>query len=308
MAPPTNRRPGFSRKAQYGLFATYVLAVAGAAFAALLLIISILDPTGFTALRSIGAEITAPVARLFDSVRRSVNGMSDHTSAYFDAASKNAALTKKVNADGTKIIEAAALKLENKRLRQLLQIVEDEPEDVAIGRLISSTASSSRRLATLSIGSNYGLQKGQPVRGPDGLIGRILEVGPTTARVLLITDAENVVPVLRVADGLPAFATGLSNGMVSIKPLDLGVNPFKRGDIIATSGNGGLYHPNIPFAVVLRKTTDGAIARPLSSPAFTPYAIVLPIYQPAATEVQTAAPDQIPVPPKPAKAPAGKAK
>jgi rod shape-determining protein MreC len=308
MAPPTNRRPGFSRKAQYGLFATYVLAVAGAAFAALLLIISILDPTGFSALRSIGTEITAPVARFFDSVRRSVNGMSDHTSAYFDAASKNASLTKKVNADRTKLIEAGALKLENKRLRQLLQIVESDPEKIAIGRLISSTASSSRRLATLSIGSNYGLQKGQPVRGPDGLIGRILEVGPTTARVLLITDAENVVPVLRVADGLPAFATGLSNGMVSIKPLDLGVNPFKRGDIIATSGNGGLYHPNIPFAVVLRKTADGAIARPLASPAFTPYVIVLPIYQPTATAEQMAAPDQIPALPKQVKAPAGKAK
>jgi rod shape-determining protein MreC len=293
MAAPTNRRPGFSRKAQYGLFATYVLAVAGALFAALLLIISIADPTGFAALRTIGTEITAPVARFFDSIRRSVNGISEHTSAYFDAASKNAALNSKVRADRTKLIEAKAIKLENKRLRQLLALVENDPEKIAVGRLISSSATSARRLATLSIGANYGLDRGQPVRGPDGLIGRIVEVGPTTARVLLVTDADNVVPVMRVADGLPAFASGLSNGMVSIKPIDLGVNPFKRGDIIATSGNGGLYHPNIPYAVVLKKTADGAIARPLANPAFTPYAIVLNIYQPDATAAQAAPPAEI---------------
>ena len=290
MAAPRYRRPGFSRKAQYGLFATYVLAVAGALFAAFLLIISIADPTGFAALRTTGTEITAPVARFFDSIRRSTNGMSDNTSAYFDAASKNAALTKRVKADGTKLIEARAIALENSRLRALLKLVEEEPTTVAVGRLISSSATSSRRLATLSIGANFGLTKGQPVRGPEGLIGRIVEVGPTTARILLVTDPENVVPVLRIADGLPALATGLSNGMIAIKPVDLGINPFKRGDIIVTSGNGGLYQPNIPVAVVLNKTADGALARPLASPAFTPYAIVLTIYQPTATATQ-ASPD-----------------
>ena len=298
MAAPQYRRPGFSRKAQYGLFATYVLAVAGALFAALLLIISIADPTGFAALRTTGSEITAPIARFFDSIRRSINGMSENTSAYFDAASKNAALTKRVTTNNTKLIEARAIALENKRLRALLQLVENEPTKVAVGRLISSSATSSRRLATLSIGSNFGLTKGQPVRGPEGLIGRIIEVGPTTARVLLITDPENVIPVIRVTDGLPAFSTGLSNGMVAIKPVDLGVNPFKRGDIIATSGNGGLYAPNIPFAVVLAKTPDGAVARPLASPAFTPYAMVLTIYQPTATAAQ-AAPETVPKKPVP---------
>jgi rod shape-determining protein MreC len=165
----------------------------------------------------------------------------------------------------------------------LLALAEAEPQRVAIGYLISSTASSSRRLATLSVGSNQGVAKGQPVRGPEGLIGRIIEVGPTTARVLLISDADNVVPVMRVSDGLPAFASGLANGMVTIKTINLGVNPFKKGDVIVTSGNGGLYQPNIPYAIVRSKANDGAIARPLAIPGRTPFVMVLPIYQPAAT-------------------------
>ncbi len=292
MAPPPHRRPGFSRKAQYGLFATYVVAVAGTMFAALLLVISVADPTGFAVLRSGAAEVTAPVARFFNSIRRTANDIGGGMSAYFDAASKNAALTKEVLKNRTKLAEAKALRVENARLRGLLKLEAETPERVAIGRLISSTASSSRRVATLSIGANYMVARAQPVRGPSGLIGRVVEVGPTTARILLITDAENLVPVMRASDGLPAFATGLANGMVVVKPLNLGESPFKVGDIIVTSGNGGLYPPNIPFAKVIKRTSDGALARPLADPGNTPYAIVMKSYQPVARDEQQAvAPD-----------------
>ncbi|WP_373475729.1 rod shape-determining protein MreC [Sphingorhabdus sp.] len=292
MAPPPHRRPGFSRKAQYGLFATYVIAIAGTAVAALLLVISVADPTGFAALRTLGAEITAPAARFFNSIRRTTLDAGENMSAYFDAASKNAALTKEVKANRSKLIEAKALRVENARLRGLLKLKDETNEQVAVGRLISSTASSARRVATLSIGSSDGVERAQPVRGPAGLIGRVIETGPTTARILLVTDAENLVPVMRVSDGLPAFSTGLGNGFVVIKPLNLGESPFKVGDIIVTSGNGGLYQPNIPFARVIRKTNDGALARPLADPANSPYAIVMKAYQGEAQAAQQAiAPD-----------------
>jgi rod shape-determining protein MreC len=290
MAPPIHRRPGYSRKAQYSLFATYVLAIAGAIFAALLLLISIADPTGFAALRNAATETTAPIARFFDSTRRSVVGISENMSAYFDAASKNRALTEKVARDRTKLIEAAAIRLENRRLRGLLDLVEsEEASKIAIGRLISSSATSSRRIATLSIGSNQGVAPGQPVRGPNGLIGRIIEAGPNTAKVLLISDAENVIPVLRVTDGLPALASGMGNGLVMIRPVDLGENPFKRGDIIVTSGNGGLYPPDVPYARVIRKTSDGAMARPLASPGISPFVVVMRPYQEPAKKALDAA-------------------
>jgi rod shape-determining protein MreC len=280
MAPPIHRRPGYSRKAQYSLFATYVLAVAGTVVAALLLLISIADPTGFAALRSAASETTAPIARFFDSVRRSVSGMTENMSAYFDAGSKNKALSDEVRKNRTKLIEADALKLENRRLRALLDLVQgDEGGRIAIGRLISSTATSSRRIATLSIGSNQGVAPGQPVRGPEGLIGRIIEAGPNTAKVLLISDAENVIPVFRVPDGLPALASGMGNGLVMIRPVDLGENPFKKGDIMVTSGNGGLYPPNVPYARIIRRTPDGAMARPVAAPGNSPYVLVLRPYE-----------------------------
>jgi len=292
MAPPPHRRPGFSRKAQYGLFVTYVVAIAGTVVAALLLAISVVDPAGFSALRTVGSEITAPVARMFSNLRQSTQGLTRNVSAYVDAASKNAAFEKELKSNRGKLIEARALRVENARLRGLLKVAEGDEQQVAVGRLISSTASSTRRVATLSIGRNFGVERAQPVRGPAGLIGRVIESGPTTARVLLVTDSENLVPVMRVSDGLPAFSAGLGNGMVLIKPLNLGESPFKVGDVIVTSGNGGLYRANIPFARVIRKTSDGALGLPFADPANTPYAIVMkPYLGEARAEQQAIAPD-----------------
>ena len=292
MAPPPHRRPGFSRKAQYGLFVTYVVAIAGTVVAALLLAISVVDPAGFSALRTVGSEITAPVARMFSNLRQSTQGLTRNVSAYVDAASKNAALEKELKSNRSKLIEARALRVENARLRGLLKVAEGDEQQVAVGRLISSTASSTRRMATLSIGRNFGVERAQPVRGPAGLIGRVIESGPTTARVLLVTDSENLVPVMRVSDGLPAFSAGLGHGMVLIKPLNLGESPFKVGDVIVTSGNGGLYRANIPFARVIRKTSDGALGLPFADPANTPYAIVMkPYLGEARAEQQAIAPD-----------------
>ena len=292
MAPPPHRRPGFSRKAQYGLFATYVVAIAGTIVAALLLTISVVDPTGFSALRAFGSEVTAPVARVINDARQSTQAITHNVSAYIDAASKNVALEKELKAHRSALIEARALHLENARLRGLLKIADEDAQQVAVGRLISSTASSTRRVATLSIGRNFGVERAQPVRGPAGLIGRVIETGPTTARVLLVTDSENLVPVMRASDGLPAFSSGLGNGLVLIKPLNLGESPFKVGDIIITSGNGGLYRANIPFARVIRKTSDGALGMPFADPANTPYAIVMKPYLGEARAAQQAlAPD-----------------
>ncbi len=282
MATPPSRRPGFSRKAQYGIFAGYVLAVAGALGGLLLLAISLIDPTGFAALRSIGREATAPVAEGVDGGRRAVGGAGSAIAAYIDAGRKNAELQRKVDAYRAELIKARSQEREIERLHKMLGLVQNTAEEVAVGRLVSTSASSTRRLATLSIGTRRGVRSGQPVRSPKGLVGRILNASAGTATILLITDPENVVPVRRASDGLPAFSTGLADGNVEIRAINAGQNPFRAGDVLVTSGNGGLYAPDIPVAQVLRLTPDGAVARPFAQPADTSYAMVQRVFIPVA--------------------------
>ncbi|WP_417621699.1 rod shape-determining protein MreC [Parasphingorhabdus sp.] len=279
MAPPNNRRPGFSKRAQYSIFASYLLGILGAILGLLLLLVSFIDPQGFSALRTVGAEMMAPVSKTLSNVGGATGNAGNEISAYFNAASKNAAMKRELEQNRIEILEARALKQENERLKRLLKLNEEEPDSIAMARLISSTASSSRRIATLGVGSSSGLEPGQPVRSPEGLVGRILETGPTTARVLLVSDSKNVTPVQRASDSLAAFATGRGDGTVDVQPINIGTNPFKGGDLMITSGSGGLYSPGIPVAIVIRKTETGAIARVLASPAKVSHAIVQPIFQ-----------------------------
>jgi rod shape-determining protein MreC len=221
--------------------------------------------------------------------------VGENTSAYLDAASQNAALKRQVAANRTKLIEADALRAENAQLKMLLNLQKEAGDQlVAIGNLVSSTASSSRRIAILSVGSSDGVAIGYPVRAAHGLVGRVIETSPNTAKVLLLSDAENVIPVIRVPDGLPALANGLGDGTIMIRPVDLGVNNFKRGQIVVTSGSGGLYPPNIPFASIVRKTSDGALARPIASPASSEHVMVLKPYQEAAKQVLDTALEALP--------------
>ena len=62
MARPPSRRPGHNRKAQYSLFASYVVAMTGAAVGLLLVVVAIFDPTGFAVIRTATAEITRPAS------------------------------------------------------------------------------------------------------------------------------------------------------------------------------------------------------------------------------------------------------
>lgn len=289
MAPPGNRRPGYSRRAQYGTFFGYVVAVIGAGVGVLLLVVSTGNASAFAGLRATADDAVAPAGRASAATRETTQSFFSIIGGYFTAGFRNARLEKEVAAARIRLVEAEAIKGENARLKAMLGLMEEDPRPVTVARLIASTSSSTRRFATLGAGANRHVGVGMPVRSPLGVVGRVLEVGSNTSRVLLITDTESIVPVRRASDGLPAYATGRADGSLQIRLISLGVNPLKQGDAFVTSGSGGLYRPNIAVAVVSELTRDGAIGRPLSDPGSTDFvAVDEPFAQSAAPGVEPA--------------------
>lgn len=277
---PSQDRTGFSRKAQFGLFTSYAAALAGALLGFVLLVVSLLNPSAFASARAAATDAAAPVGQVSAGSRATGKSVIDVIAGYIEAGSKNAELRQELAIARARLVEAEAIASENQRLKALLGVRETDGTPIAAARLIGSSATSTRRFAILGAGSRDGVQVGQPVRSATGLVGRVLEVGKRSARVLLITDGESVVPVRRVKGDIAGFAQGQADGTLIVRLIEMGINPLKKGDVLVTSGSGGLYRPNVPVAVVRNVTRDGAVARIVSDPAASDFVVVEPIWQP----------------------------
>jgi rod shape-determining protein MreC len=288
MARPASRRSGTNKKAQMGLFTAYVVAGLGALFGAALLTISFLRPETFNGLRSMAADAASPAGEVGAAGRTGSQGFFEDIAGYYQAGSRNAELEREMEIARVRLAEAEALRQENARLKAVLKLAEGDIQPVAIARLIGSTSSSVRRIGYISAGANDGVRPGMPVTSPMGLVGRILETGARSSRVLLLTDSESMVPVRRASDNTVAFAEGRSDGSLRLRLINLGTNPIKPGDVFVTSGAGGLYRPNVAVAVARTITRDGAIAQLLSNPAATDVVMVEPIWQRQAVEALAA--------------------
>lgn len=289
MARPNSRRPGQNRRAQYGLFASYVITIFGTIVGLFMVIISMADPVGFSFIRAAGAEATRPVAIAFTWVAEGAASFEENVTAYIKAGSQNVTLRRQVDANRAKLIEARAIAVENAQLKRLLNLVKTTDNSIASATLISSNSVSTRRIARISAGSGAGVQVGMPVRAAEGLVGRVLMTSPNTASVLLITDSQSIVPVRDVKGGTAATCSGKDDGTVEVKALGTDVSPFKVGDVVVSSGTGGLYPPNIPVAVIVRITAGSAIGVPLANPARVGAVVVQRAYDAAMTPEEQAA-------------------
>jgi rod shape-determining protein MreC len=288
-------RPGWSRRAQYGLFFSFLAVIAGIIVGLILLVLSLVAPKTFESVRGVALDVTGPFAGGLHEVTATVEGVFTGAGNYWDAAGQNSELKRENKAMLQRMVEAKAIFQENQQLKATLQLREHERSTIAVGRIVGSSFNSPRRFAILSTGTSDGVRVGMPVRSPEGLVGRIIDSGALASRVLLVSDRANIVPARLLRNGIPVIAQGRGDGTIDVRPLEVGRNPFKRGDIIVTSGTGGLYPPLVAVGRVVKLIDDGAVALPLADPSRISFAIVEPPFEPAAIAAESA--------PSPAEAP-----
>jgi rod shape-determining protein MreC len=275
-------RPGWSRRAQYGLFFSFLAVIAGIVVGLILLVLSLVAPKSYQTVRGAALDFTAPITGALSEVTATVEGLFTGAGDYWNAANQNAELKRERRALMQRMVEARAIVQENKQLKAALQLRERTRDAVAAGRIVGSSFNSPRRFAIFSAGTSDGVRIGMPIRSPDGLVGRVVDAGSIASRILLVSDRSNIVPARLLRGGIPVISQGRGDGTVDVRPLEVGRNPFRRGDIIVTSGTGGLYPPLVPIARVVKLDDDGAIAIPLADPANTSFAIAEPAFEPDA--------------------------
>lgn len=157
-----------------------------------------------------------------------------------------------------KVLQSAALMAENARLNELLNSTEILEDSVLVAELLGVPPDPLRQEILLRRGSLQGVFEGQPVLDANGLVGSVTEVSSDTARVLLITDNTNAVPVQINRNGVRGIAEG------SGRPDELYIRNLvpttdvHQGDLIVSSGLGGRYPKGYPVGEVTRIEYEGA--------------------------------------------------
>lgn len=144
---------------------------------------------------------------------------------------------------------ALLLDSENKALRQLLNLKVDPEYDHVSARVLADTGNAYVKSLLVDIGAEKGIKKGAAVLSGDGLIGRIVEVGERTSRILLITDINSRVPVVVEDTGQHAIMAGANEYSPRLihESQD---SRIAKGARLITSGFGGLYPHGIPVGQV----------------------------------------------------------
>ncbi len=282
MASSSSRRSGHSRRAQFSLFTGYVAAILGAVLGLALLGLSFWQPQWAGFMRGAASDATEPAGQTTAVTRSRGQGFIDSIQGYLRAGSQNSKLQEEIEVARIKLAESEAISQENARLRALLELEQIDDKPVVVTRLISSSATSARRYAYIGAGRSDGLEVGMPVRSSRGVVGRVLEVGSSTARILLLTDSESILPVRRAKDEVIGLAQGRGDGLLNIRLVNLGINPLEVGDMLVTSGTGGYYRPGVSVGIVSEITDEGALARLVADPASADYVAVGKIWVPEA--------------------------
>jgi rod shape-determining protein MreC len=115
-----------------------------------------------------------------------------------------------------------------------------------------------RHRVILSKGARDGVFKGQPVLDATGVFGQITRAGAFTSEAILISDFEGAVPVQVNRNGLRTIAIGTGDlTRLSLPFLPLSAD-IRKGDLLVTSGLGGVYPQGYPVATVIEVNKERA--------------------------------------------------
>ena len=143
-----------------------------------------------------------------------------------------------------------ALARENGELRGLETALPPVADRWLAAEIVNIQLSSLRERLLIDRGALNGVFKGQAVLDDKGLIGQTTHVGPWSADVMLITDAEHAVPVRIERTGLRTIAVGAGDPSSLALPYLPANADIRSGDLLVTSGLGGVFPEGYPVARV----------------------------------------------------------
>ena len=207
------------------------------------------DPNSVSLMRYWVVSVVTPFERFFHGI-----GYYTHYgwSNYIDlrnGPSQNADLRKQLSDMRLQQAAVAQDAIQGKRLQALLDFQQHYVAHTVAAQVIGTSGSDLSRVLYIDKGREDGLRPDQAVITPDGIVGKIRDVFPHTAQVLLIDDQASGAGVLLASSRIRAIIHGATGARVVITNL----TPDSRihvGEAVLTSGGDQVYPRGLPVGTI----------------------------------------------------------
>ena len=221
----------------------------------------ILSKTDSQIVRNLRAGLNSVMVPVIDTALRpmdAVHDFSEWVGSFAHMRAENIAL-KTENAELLRWqLVARQMEAENKSLRTLMQFANDKALTYTTARIVTDSAGPFVRTALINVGGNDNVLQNEAVVSERGLVGRIVDTGPNSSRVLLITDINSRVPVMTELAREKSVLSGNNTDLPQLNylPDDTKV---QVGERVVTAGDGKLLPAGLPVGVI--KSIESGIVK-----------------------------------------------
>ncbi|UCG97446.1 MAG: rod shape-determining protein MreC [Burkholderiales bacterium] len=238
--PPPLFNQGVSARARLAFFS----------FLAIALIIVDARVQALDTVRAGVAVVLYPVQRLLLLPRQAASAAGEYITTMAGLVGENERLRREAVERALLVQRAAALEVENDRLRRLLGAGESAAAPTRLARVLYESRDVFSRKLVLDQGQQAGVRPGQPVIDERGVVGQITRVFPLTSELSLLTDREQSIAVQLLRTGQRGVVFGDGRGLeLRFMPVNVDI---QEGDQAVTSGIDGLYPPGLAVGTVTR--------------------------------------------------------
>lgn len=194
-------------------------------------------------------SVSKPVLSAGSQIQHAYTTAADYAKELLFIFRKNRELRKKVEELEYKNSILQAEQIENQRLRDLLQVSEQHQHKSIAARVMVKDVTHFANWAALDKGRAEGVRKNQAVVSTQGLVGKIIEAGSRSSRVVFLTDIEARVSGLVERTRDTGLLMGDGTEILVMRYIDL-ESDIKVGDRILSAGLGKVYPKDILIGTV----------------------------------------------------------
>lgn len=210
----------------------------------------------FTQVRFLLNSLVAPIQYAADLPRVMFDDFYERLNSRQSLLESNRGLKQEVLRLKSELILLDQYREENQRFRKLLGSSFVRGEKKVVTEVMAVDSSPYRHQVVIDKGQIDGVYVGQPVINESGIVGQVTFVAAHNSRVLLLTDSNSAIPVQVIRNDIRVIASGsgkIDRMQVEHVPTNTDI---QEGDLLVSSGLGGVYPEGYPVAYVSKVERD----------------------------------------------------